>query len=353
MTKTTFQDHLNDLRSIVEPALRSSLSRADWPNSLRAGVEYSLMAGGKRLRPVLVLLANEVCGGSAEAAIPAAVAIEMIHTYSLIHDDLPSMDDDDFRRGRPTSHKVFGEALAILAGDCLLTSAFETITSAPLPPQQIAELVRILASAAGGGGMVGGQVLDLEAERGPFLNAENLATLSELQANASCEASKTAVSQHVNLKDTKEHTGQFDSPNRDFIANESNRLAETRVEELTTIHKMKTGALIAGALELGAVCAQANSASRNKLRIYGHCIGLAFQIADDLLDVTGEQTKLGKKPGRDVDLGKLTYPSLLGINESRQKAEQLVQEACRAVDVFGDRSVWLKDLARFIVERDH
>lgn len=353
MTKTTFQGHLDDLRSLVEPALRSSLSRADWPNSLRAAVEYSLMAGGKRLRPVLVLLANEVCGGSVEAAIPAAVAIEMIHTYSLIHDDLPSMDDDDFRRGRPTSHKVFGEALAVLAGDCLLTSAFETITSAPLPPLQIAELVRILASAAGGGGMVGGQVLDLEAERGAFLNAKNSTTLSELLANASCETSKTAVAKQTSLMDSGTQTSPIDSPNRDFLTNDSNQFARTRVEELTTIHKMKTGALIAGALELGAVCAQANSDSRNQLRKYGHCIGLAFQIADDLLDVTGEQTKLGKKPGRDVDLGKLTYPGLLGINESRQKAEQLVYEACRAVDVFGDRSVWLKDLARFIVERDH
>ena len=344
---------MDDLRSIVEPALRSALSRDEWPNSLRAAVEYSLMAGGKRLRPVLVLLANEVCGGSVEAAIPAAVAIEMIHTYSLIHDDLPSMDDDDFRRGRPTSHKVFGEALAVLAGDCLLTSAFETITSAPLPPQQIAELVRILAWAAGGGGMVGGQVLDLEAERGTFLNEKNSGTLSELRANTSFETSKTTVPQKNNLTGSGEHLRPFDSPNHDFITNDSNQLARTHVEELTTIHKMKTGALIAGALELGAVCALADSDSRNQLRKYGHRIGLAFQIADDLLDVTGEQTKLGKKPGRDVDLGKLTYPGLLGINESRQKAEQLVQEAFRAVEVFGDRSVWLKDLARFIVERDH
>lgn len=353
MTKTTFHGHLDDLRSLVEPALRSSLSRTNWPDSLRAAVEYSLMAGGKRLRPVLVLLANEVCGGSVEAAIPAAVAIEMIHTYSLIHDDLPSMDDDDFRRGRPTSHKVFGEALAILAGDCLLTSAFETITSATLPPQQIAELVRILASAAGGGGMVGGQVLDLEAERGPFLTDKNSVLRSELQATSSCETARTAVSKQADVADSRVQAKSLDSPNCDFITNESNQLARTRVEELTTIHKMKTGALIAGALELGAICAQANSDRRNQLRKYGHCIGLAFQIADDLLDVTGEQIKLGKKPGRDVDLGKLTYPGLLGIDESRQKAEQLVQEACRAVEVFGDRSVWLKDLARFIVERDH
>ena len=353
MTKTTFQGHLDDLRSIVEPALRSALYRADWPKSLSAAVEYSLMAGGKRLRPVLVLLANEVCGGSVEAAVPAAIAIEMIHTYSLIHDDLPSMDDDDFRRGRLTSHKVFGEALAVLAGDCLLTSAFEIVTSAPLATGQIAELVRILASASGGGGMVGGQVLDLEAERGSFLTAENSAALSEMTSNTGCRAGEVAVSRTAEFTGSSEQNEPVPSSKSDLRANDSNQTAETRVVELTRIHKMKTGALIAGALELGAVCASADSVSRSQLRKYGHCIGLAFQIADDLLDVTGEQTKLGKKPGRDVDLGKLTYPGLLGINESRQKAEQLVQEACRAVEVFGDRSVWLKDLARFIVERDH
>jgi geranylgeranyl diphosphate synthase type II len=353
MTKTTFQGHLDDLRTIVEPALRSALSHTDWPDSLRTAVEYSLMAGGKRLRPVLVLLANEVCGGPAEAAIPAAVAIEMIHTYSLIHDDLPSMDDDDFRRGRPTSHKVFGEALAVLAGDCLLTCAFETVASTPLSSGQIAELIRILASAAGGSGMVGGQVLDLEAERGSFVRAENSALLSEMTANASCGINKTTVAEQALLLGSPAESKSPGSPNSDFVTIDSNRTAESRVVELTRIHKMKTGALIAGALELGAVCASADSESRNQLRQYGHCIGLAFQIADDLLDVTGEQTKLGKKPGRDVDLGKLTYPGLLGIDESRQKAEQLIQEACRAVDVFGDRSRWLKDLARFIVERDH
>jgi geranylgeranyl diphosphate synthase type II len=353
MTKTTFKGHLDDLRTIVEPALRSAVVHADWPDSLRSAVEYSLMAGGKRLRPILVLLANEVCGGSSQAAIPAAVAIEMIHTYSLIHDDLPSMDDDDFRRGRLTSHKVFGEALAVLAGDCLLTSAFETVASAPLPPGQIAELIRILAVAAGGSGMVGGQVLDLEAERGSFLRAENSALLSEMTANSGCSSGKTTVAEAAGLPGSHAETKTPGSPNSDFVTIDSNRTAETRVVELTRIHKMKTGALIAGALELGAVCASADSESRNQLRQYGHCIGLAFQIADDLLDVTGEQTKLGKKPGRDVDLGKLTFPGLLGIDESRKKAEHLIQEACRAVEVFGDRSRWLKDLARFIVERDH
>jgi geranylgeranyl diphosphate synthase type II len=344
---------LDDLRTIVEPALRTALSHAEWPDSLKSAVEYSLMAGGKRLRPILVLLASEVCGGSRQVALPAAVAIEMIHTYSLIHDDLPSMDDDDFRRGRPTSHKVFGEALAILAGDCLLTSAFETVSSAPLPPGQIVELVRILAAAAGGSGMVGGQVHDLEAERGSFLRAENSALRSEMTPITSCGVKERTADATANLQGSLAETETSTSPNSDFLTNDSNRTADTRVVELTRIHKMKTGALIAGALELGAICASADSKSRNQLRQYGHCIGLAFQIADDLLDVTGEQTKLGKKPGRDVDLGKLTYPGLLGIDESRKKAEHLIQEACRAVEVFGDRSRWLKDLARFIVERDH
>lgn len=353
MTNTTFQGHLADLRTLAEPALRSALSQADWPISLRSAVEYSLFAGGKRLRPVLVLLANEVCGGSTQAAIPAAVSIELIHTYSLIHDDLPSMDDDDFRRGRPTSHKVFGEALAVLAGDCLLTLAFETISTAPLPPAQISELVRILASAAGGSGMVGGQVLDMEAERGSFLGTENSALLAETEANTGCGGLETTVRFQPGWLRTPVDAESSGSPNSDFVSNDSNRTTETRVVELTRIHKMKTGALIVGALDLGAVCASADLESRKRLRQYGHCIGLAFQIADDLLDITGEQTKLGKKPGRDVDLGKLTYPGLLGVDESRKKAEQLIQEACRTVEVFGERGRWLKDLARFIVERDH
>ncbi len=308
MSGSEFQTHLEELRTVVEAALKAELGRVEWPDSLKEAVEYSLMAGGKRLRPVLVLLANEVCGGKQGEAIEAACAIEMIHTYSLIHDDLPSMDDDDFRRGRPTNHKVFGEALAILAGDGLLTQAFETISSANADPGRVSELVRILAIAAGGGGMVGGQVLDLAATKAQSLNSEQ---------------------------------------------NDSNRTAETRVEQLTRIHKMKTGALITAALDLGAVSACAEHENRSRLRRYGHCIGLAFQIADDLLDVTGDQTRLGKTPGRDADLGKLTYPSLLGIEPSRARAQQLVQDACDAVEAFGERSVWLKELARFIVERDH
>jgi geranylgeranyl diphosphate synthase type II len=353
MSNSAFANHLDELRKVVEAALLEELGRATWPDSLRAAVEYSLMAGGKRLRPVLVLLANDVCGGRPENAIAAACAIEMIHTYSLIHDDLPSMDDDDFRRGRATSHKVFGEALAILAGDCLLTWAFEVIAAAPIPPDRILRLIRTLAIAAGGAGMVGGQVLDLEAERGPFPSAQRPTAAAKNADNSGLEDNGIAVNRSENPADSQGLRREGPSTSRNFEANDSNRTAETRVEDLSRIHKMKTGALIAAALEMGAECGFADENSKARLRRYGHCIGLAFQIADDLLDVTGDQTKLGKTPGRDADLGKLTYPGLLGIENSRKKAEELIKEACDAVEIFGDRSRWLKDLARFIVERDH
>ena len=357
MSEPGFKTHLRDLRTLVDAALTAELAQATWPVHLKSAVEYSLMASGKRLRPVLVLLANEVCGGQQEDAIPAACAIEMIHTYSLIHDDLPSMDDDDFRRGRPTSHKVFGEALAILAGDCLLTMAFETIAAANSTgvanTRTISEQIRILAVAAGGAGMVGGQVLDLEAERGPFAAAESSIQTPGNGRNHGCEQASSTVDPTANSAEPAANRSTQQPTIEKSDKNGSNQSVETRVVELSQIHKMKTGALIAGALELGAASADADENSRKQLRHYGHCIGLAFQIADDLLDVTGDQSKLGKKPGRDADLGKLTYPGLLGIENSRAKAEQLVQEACDAVAVFGDRSRWLTELARFIVERDH
>jgi len=358
MTSSAFNAHLSELRTVVEAALSQELARTNWPVSLKEAVEYSLMAGGKRLRPVLVLLANEVCGGIPGNAIAAACAIEMVHTYSLIHDDLPSMDDDDFRRGRPTSHKVFGEALAVLAGDCLLTLAFETVASnrgldSQLGGSQIAELIQILSRAAGGSGMVGGQVLDLEAERGSLVRSEIDGRNAKSLDKKGWKSSAAAVEKSDNSADFS--TVQAITPQRisESGQNESNRSPETRVEELSRIHTMKTGALIAAALELGAVTAQADLEQRKRLRQYGHCIGLAFQITDDLLDITGDQIRLGKKPGRDADLGKLTYPGVMGIENSREKSEQLVQEACEAVAVFGDRSKWLKELAQFILERDH
>ena len=358
MANSPFNEYVRSLRAVVEAALAEELTKVSWPESLKAAVEYSLMAGGKRLRPILVLMANEVCGGAQADAIPAACAVEMIHTYSLIHDDLPAMDDDDFRRGRPASHKVFGEALAILAGDCLLTLAFETITS-PITSsgreigRQIAEQAGILAAAAGGSGMVGGQVLDLEAERGAFLRSDRGVSPLPNEDKQGYHAGNSAVQESAVLAGISDDQDRSRASVSGSRQNTSNPIAESSVVELSQIHKMKTGALIAGALELGAATTAVDQDSRSRLREFGHRIGLAFQITDDLLDVTGDQSRLGKKPGRDADLGKLTYPGLLGIENSRHKAEQLVQEACAAVAAFGDRGKWLKELAQFILERDH
>lgn len=287
----------------VEAALAKCLSEesglgGECPQRLREAMSYSLLAGGKRLRPVLVLMACEACGGDSEAALPAACAIEMIHTYSLIHDDLPAMDDDDYRRGRLTNHKVFGEAMAILAGDALLTLAFEVVAREVRPSAVAAACCADLAFAAGACGMVGGQVADLEAESQSDRNTQSLA-------------------------------------------------------HLQSIHRRKTGRLIRSALTMGGRIAQADVATLGTLDHYGTCIGLAFQIADDVLDVTGTQDKLGKGVGKDAGLGKLTYPGLIGLEPSRQMARDLIDEACLAIAPWGERGRRLEALAHFVLERDH
>lgn len=267
----------------------------DCPPRLQESMAYSLLAGGKRLRPVLVLLACEACGGDPAAALPAACALEMVHTYSLIHDDLPAMDNDDLRRGRPTNHVVYGEALAILAGDALLTLAFEVIARDIQPPALAAACCLDLASASGRCGMVGGQVVDIEAEHRPV---------------------------------------------RDVV-------------ELEGIHRRKTGRLLCSALTLGGRIAGASPEQMANLEIYGKCVGLAFQITDDLLDVSSTPEKMGKHVQKDATLGKLTYPALLGLEESRRRADALVEEACRRAEQFGERGRRLQRLAEFIRERDH
>lgn len=337
MSRESFQQHYAELKTQVDAALLQTLNQLDWPLPLRDAVEYSLMAGGKRLRPVLVLMAVEVCGGTVSEALPAACAIEMIHTYSLIHDDLPSMDDDDLRRGRPTSHVVFGEALAILAGDALLTLAFETLATADTAPSVTADCLKTLASAAGGQGMVGGQILDLEAERGAFPRGASDSGGS-FGLNSGTDSVEAAASTSDEIAE---------------IPNPASVKPLFRVEQLIQIHRMKTGALITAALELGSIVASAGSEQRQCLRLYGQCTGLAFQIADDLLDVTGSGERLGKETGRDNELGKLTYPSLIGIEASREKAESLVKGACDALEIFPDNTNALRQLAQFIVERDH
>ena len=299
----SFQASMTAWKTQIDAALANSLTAenglgGECPQRLREAMSYSLLAGGKRLRPVLVLMACEACGGDTEAALPAAFAIEMIHTYSLIHDDLPAMDDDDYRRGRLTNHKVFGEALAVLAGDALLTLAFEVVARDVRPSAVAAACCADLAFAAGACGMVGGQVADLEAESQSGRETESLA-------------------------------------------------------HLQSIHRRKTGRLIRSALTLGGRIAQADVATLGRLDHYGTCIGLAFQIADDVLDVTGTQDKLGKGVGKDAGHGKLTYPGLIGLERSRQMARDLIDEACLAIAPWGERGRRLEALAHFVLERDH
>lgn len=289
--------------AMVDATMEKQLAATpDLPESIRKAMRYSLFAGGKRLRPTLVLEAAECCGLNAKKALKTAAALEMIHTYSLIHDDLPAMDDDDLRRGKPTNHKVFGEAMAILAGDGLLTKAFEAAAEnagdLKLKGKETAELIRLIAYGAGGEGMVGGQVADLAAE------------------GMTKKLSKAAAA-----------------------------------KMLEGVHRRKTGALIVASLDAGAVLAGAPEAKRESLRAYGECIGLAFQIADDVLDVVGDKKKLGKK-GSDVANNKLTYASLYGVDGARAKARALVEMAHANLKSFGRRADVLHELADYIIERD-
>lgn len=278
---------------LIDRALDHYLGESlDCPARLREAMRYSMFAGGKRLRPLLVLLANDACMGMPDSALPAACAVEMIHTYSLIHDDLPAMDDDDLRRGQPTCHKRFDEATAILAGDALLTLAFEVVGSLE-PPLAAARCTRILARAAGAAGMVGGQMDDLTASDGP-------GTLEWLQH----------------------------------------------------LHARKTGALLTASLQMGGAIAGAGDDPMRALTDFGARVGLAFQIIDDLLDVEGDSATLGKQVRKDEAAGKLTYPGLLGIEESRQRARDLIDAARECLRPLGSAGKRLNQLAEYIVERN-
>jgi geranylgeranyl diphosphate synthase type II len=272
---------------------------ADCPQVLREAIEYSLVAPGKRLRPQLVLLASRACGGTDQAALPAAVAVEMIHAYSLVHDDLPAMDDDDLRRGRPTCHKKFDEATAILVGDALQARAFEVLASQISPPECAARCCAELAQAAGASALVGGQADDLSS--------------------------------------------QFFIPTSDRQA----------IEQLELIHRRKTGALFRVSLRLGALVAGANPQQVAALDTYGQHLGLAFQVTDDLLDVSGCEASMGKRVGKDHQRGKTTYPSILGVEASQQRAQTLINEACQALELFGDAAAPLRRLAQFVGQRNN
>ncbi len=315
----TTDEELSRWRADVNRHLQACLERgSDCPPRLHAAMEYSLLAGGKRLRPLLLLMACEACGGRVSAAIPAACAIEMVHTYSLIHDDLPAMDDDDLRRGQPTCHKQFDEATAILAGDALLTVAFEVLASELHPAEVAAACCGDLAAAAGMCGMVGGQMADLEAE-----------TL-RWSANSSARDAETGPP----------------------TAGEPGTDPDTLLARLESIHRRKTGRLLCSALTMGGRIAQASPQILRDLQTYGELVGLAFQITDDLLDVGGNAETMGKGVRKDADAGKLTYPSLLGIEESQARALQLVEAAGQAIESLGDRGWRLKAMAQYIVERE-
>ena len=277
----------------VEAYLEQMIGRcADAPPRLLDAIRYSLMAGGKRLRPALVLETWSACGGNDErSALAAAGAIGLIHTFSLVHDDLPAMDDDDLRRGRPTNHKVFGEAMAILAGDAMTTMAFELI-AADASPNVALRLVCELASASGPAGMIGGQVLDMEGE------------------------------------------------------NQALALAQ-----LQRMHSKKTGALLTCACRMGAIATSADESALAAMTGFGQHMGLAFQIVDDLLDVTSTPEQLGKATNKDAGKGKNTYPALLGLEESRHEAARQLSLALKSIERFGDEADVLRAAARFVVER--
>jgi geranylgeranyl diphosphate synthase type II len=302
------------------------------PPRLREAMRYSLLAPGKRLRPMLVLLAAEACGGTIEAALPAACAVEMVHAYSLIHDDLPAMDDDDLRRGRPACHKAFDEALAILAGDALLTLAFEVLGREIQPPAVAAACCAALAAAAGPRSMVGGQADDMEAEKERG-KAEGGRGRDNRGADDRVQGSGFGVQ-------------------KSQITNQKSEILPS-LEALESIHRRKTGAMIQVSLELGAIVAGATAEQRGALDAYGRGIGLAFQITDDLLDVQSDQAAMGKQVGKDARRGKLTFPGLLGIEQSAGRAEQSILAACEALASFGSHAEDLQTLARYILDRNH
>jgi len=290
--------YMEEKRVYTEAALDASLvSSCTETDLIVESMRYSLMAGGKRVRPMLCFAAAEMFGGSMEVASPTAVGLEMIHTMSLIHDDLPSMDNDDFRRGKPTNHVLYGEDVAILAGDAMLSTAFEYVAknTKGVPAERVLKVLEIMTECVGPLGLAGGQVLDLKSEGKGF--------------------------------------------------------GEVTLDTLQWIHTYKTAALLKAAVASGAVLAGASDAEVEKCIIYAQKIGLAFQVADDILDLTASTEDLGKTAGKDLEADKTTYPKLLGLERSREVAQELVDEAKEALSEFGDRAAPLNGLADYIIQR--
>ncbi len=290
------KEYLVSRQKMVDDALQSYLPKSSVkPKTIHKAMRYSVFAGGKRLRPILCLAAGESCGGEAAAALPLACAVECIHTYSLIHDDLPCMDDDDLRRGMPTSHKVFGEAIAVLAGDALLTFAFELAAQVPgWPRYSLKDVIGELASASGSRHLIGGQVADLEGEG-----------------------------------------------------------KRVSIQSLKFIHQSKTAALLCAAIRLGAMSANAMPSRLQSLSEFGMALGLAFQVIDDILDVTQSSETLGKSAGKDLVSEKATYPSVIGLEESRKMAKKLTEEAHQSLKTFAGKATILHGLADYLLDRKY
>ena len=286
---------MTQVRHEVDGALAEVATYAEGcPEVLGDAIRHILLAPGKRLRPMLVLMASDACGNRSGATLASACAVEMIHTYSLIHDDLPAMDDDELRRGLPTVHVVYGEANAILAGDALLAQAFEVIARCDASAEQVVKCLRELTEAAGPCQLVGGQVDDLRAEN--------------------------------------------------TVGN---------AKQLQEIHERKTGAMFRVSLKLGGIAAGATDEQITRLDAYGKYLGLAFQIIDDLLDQQGDVEHLGKQTGKDSEHGKLTYPALLGMQESQDLAADLIRQACEQLEPFGETAEPLRQVADFVLERNY
>jgi geranylgeranyl diphosphate synthase type II len=293
-SRANLKDYLAERRAVVDAALERFLPSASTPPSrLHEAMRYSVFGGGKRLRPILAMAACELVGGEVEAAMAPACATELIHAYSLIHDDLPAMDDDDVRRGRPSCHRAFDEATAILAGDALLTLAFGIVAGEErLAPERRLSIMTELASANGASGMVGGQMADMEGEG-----------------------------------------------------------AEATLAAVEFIHLNKTARPLRAAVLVGALAGGAGSEDLAALAVFGERMGIAFQVADDLLDVTGTAEEMGKAVGKDADHGKLTYPAAAGVEAATERARSLTEEALAALETFGERAWALSSIARFVIDR--
>lgn len=293
-----FKDELKIKSAYIEDILKKYMPKEEgYQKTIFKAMNYSLSSGGKRLRPILTLEATKIVGGNEEDAIPFSMAIEMIHTYSLIHDDLPAMDNDDFRRGKPTNHKVFGDGMATLAGDALLNYAFEVMLKESIGKNNADTRLKAIyeiAKGAGIYGMIGGQVVDVESE------------------NKSIEK-----------------------------------------ETLDFIHMHKTASMIVGCMRAGAIIGNASEKDLQNITKYAKNIGLAFQIVDDILDIVGDEKILGKPVGSDLENHKSTYPALIGLDESRKVAKNLIKEAKESIRKVSVESIFLEDLADYIISRDH